>query len=489
MYWQSKNRCLIGARVADSIVPYGVLVLNLHPPQSLGAVTMIRRSNLTLCLGFLAVASATLLRAELPWKVGAGSVPIQADDSMVIGGGIGPGFVQGQEGLLQSTAIVIRGERTLCLIAADILMMHRDWLDPVAKSIEKECGIPFDNVLINASHTHHAPSTVTVHGYSQDEEFCRRTVRAMIESAKLANEQAIQSEPCHAVFRLGQEATVGQNSRQLLKDGKIYWIGPRDDFVRPTDPFDVDLPVVSFRNSAGKDVALLFSHSTHCIGTRTGKRSPSFYGLAAQELSDRHKAPVAFFSGAAGSTHNLVLDCNEMVTRIELAFEDAFQKATPMQSSRLASIKREVSFQMRTFDEQAEDKAVSEYCNKYASQSADMIMNVFRESRKTLKPSQGETRKMWIQAMQIGEFYVVGVPAEFFTVLGLEIKRRSPFRNTFVFALSNDYAGYMPSRQGFKNGGYQTWTGLHSFTEVGTGEMVVEECLKLLGELEQVDSN
>ncbi len=429
---------------------------------------------------FFGVPSA---RAQTPWKVGAASVAMEAEDSMVIGGGIGPGFVQGQEGLLQATSIVIRGEKPMCLIAADVLMMHRDWLDQVARAVEAECGIPFENILINASHTHHAPSTVTVHGYSQDEEFCKRTIKAMIESAKLANEKALKAEDGQAFYGLGQEATVGQNSRQRLKDGKIYWIGPRDEFVRPTDPFDVDLPVIAFKRVDGSNVAMLFNHSTHCIGTRTGKRSPGFYGLAAQELAESHNVPVAFFSGAAGSTHNLVLPCDEMVFRIKAAFKETLSNASPMLSTKLASVKREIAFQIRSFDEQTEDVAVSEYCHKYAPPGAELIINVFRESRKTLKPAQGETRKMWIQAMQLGDVYVVGVPAEFFTVLGLEIKRRSPFRNTFVFALSNDYVGYLPNRQGFKNGGYQTWMGLHSFAAIGTGEIVVEECLKLLNEL------
>src|SRR5262245_52516707 len=43
-------------------------------------------------------------------------------------------------------------------------------------------------------------------------------------------------------FRLGEESSVGQNSRQLLADGTVYWVGPRDDFVRPTGPFDPDPP-------------------------------------------------------------------------------------------------------------------------------------------------------------------------------------------------------------------------------------------------------
>ncbi|MCA9159300.1 MAG: hypothetical protein KDA72_13290 [Planctomycetales bacterium] len=422
--------------------------------------------------------------AEFPWQVGAATAEMVAEDDMVIGGGISPATLTGQEGKLQATATVIHGQTRLCLVGVDMLMMHRDYLDQAAHEIELACEIPFENILINASHTHHAPSTVTVHGYERDEEFCRRTVAAIVAAAQEANRLATASPPCRGVFRLGQEATVGQNSRQLLKDGKIYWIGPMDEFVRPTDPFDVDLPVLAFQQKSGQLAAALFNHSTHCIGARSGKRSPGFYGLAAQELSEQYGIPISYLSGAGGSTHNLRLSADEMVLRIKAAFEAALKAAEPMPSTRLACIKREVQFQVRTFDEQAEDQAVREYCQKYAPGYADEIVQVFRDSRAKLKPFQGQTRPMWLQAMRIGDVVLVGVPAEFFTVLGLEIKRRSPFRYTFVCGLSNDYIGYTPSRQGFENGGYQAWMGLHSFSERGTGEMIVEECLEMIDELQ-----
>jgi len=443
-------------------------------------------SQLGRVFGFLTVMCGLLISVSpspAAWKIGSATSEMVAEDTMVIGGSIGPGYVKGQEGKLQATAIVIHGDIKLCVVAVDILMMHRDYTDQAARGIEKECGIPFDHIFINSSHTHHAPSTVTVHGYERDEEFCRRTVVAIIEAAKLANALAEKSGPCQGQFRLGQEATVGQNSRQLLKDGKIYWIGPRDEMVRPTGPFDVDLPVLAFQREDKSYAGLIFNHSTHCIGTRTGKRSPSFYGLAAQELSEEIGAPVAFLSGAAGSTHNLSLNCDEMVIRMKGAVREALAKAQPMESAKLASMKREINFQMRKFDEEKEDKAVVEYCQKYAPGGADSIIEVFRQSRATLKDQQGQTRPMWIQVIQIGDVYLVGVPAEFFTTHGVEIKRRSPFRNTFVCGLTNDYVGYLPDRPGFEAGGYQTWTGLHSFSEIGTGEMVVDECVKLLEEL------
>ena len=103
--------------------------------------------------------------------------------------------------------------------------------------------------------------------------------------------------------------------------------------------------------------------------------------------------------------------------------------------------------------------------------------------RKELAPHQGEERNTWIQAITIGDTAVLGVPGEFFTVLGQEIKRRSPYRYTYVFELSNDYIGYIAERQGYELGGYQTWTGLHSFLEPGTGEEIVAESVKLLDRL------
>jgi hypothetical protein len=78
---------------------------------------------------------------------------------------------------------------------------------------------------------------------------------------------------------------------------------------------------------------------------------------------------------------------------------------------------------------------------------------------------------------------VVGVPGEFFTLLGQEIKRRSPYRYTFVFELANDYVGYIPDAASFDRGGYQVWMGLHSFLARGSGEVIVDEAVQLLDRL------
>jgi hypothetical protein len=123
------------------------------------------------------------------------------------------------------------------------------------------------------------------------------------------------------------------------------------------------------------------------------------------------------------------------------------------------------------------------YCRKYVGTYADSVIQVFRDMRKRLAAQRGQERETWLQALLIGDVAIVGVPAEYFTQLGLDIKNRSPFRHTYVAELANDWIGYLPNLEGHKLGGYQVWTGFHSYAEPGTGERMADEAVAMLNEL------
>jgi hypothetical protein len=420
-------------------------------------------------------------------KAGAAAEVLTADDAMVIGGGIGPGRAKGQEGELRASAVVVedgRGGR-VALVACDVLMIERDVLDRAARRVERATGIPFDHILINATHTHHAPTTVTVHGYERDEVFTRQVEEKIVQAAEKA---ARRLAPVTFLFRLGEESSVGKNSRLLLRDGTIYWVGPYNDAVRPTGPFDPELPVLAFRRRDGGLEAVLFNHSTHTIGTRKpGIRSPSFYGLAAQELEKERGGTFLFFEGASGSTHNLDVPATEAGIRIRQAVAGALDAAREHPVDRVDAIRKEITVKVRQFNEEADDRAVTAYCTKRIKDAAAArsVIETFRAMRRKLAGRQGQPRPTWVQAVRIGDVAIVGVPGEFFTALGEEIKRRSPYRYTYVFELANDYIGYIPDRPGYERGGYQVWTGLHSYIEPGTGERIVAEAVDLLGQLHE----
>jgi len=442
------------------------------------------RSVLSLAVVILTSASAQWASAQ-ELKAGAAAEELSASDTMVIGGGIGPGKAAGQEGLLRASAVVIQGPRQerIALVACDVLMINRDVLDRAARRIEKLTGVPFDHILINATHTHHAPSTVTVHGYERDPGFTHQVEDKIAAAAARANSGLT---PVTFLFRVGEESSVGKNSRLLLGDGTIYWVGPYGDAVRPTGPFDPELPVLAFRRADGRLEAVLFNHSTHTIGTlKPGVRSPSFYGLAAQVLEREEGGTALFFEGASGSTHNLDVAPAEAMYRIQHAVALALERAQPREVPRLRARRREITVRVRNFRDEDDDKAVAGYCTKRIkdSQAAASVIDTFRTMRKKLAPMQGQERKTWVQALLVGDVAIVGVPGEFFTTLGQEIKRLSPYRYTYVFELANDYIGYIPDAAAFDRGGYQVWTGLHSFLERGTGETIVSTAVDLLHEL------
>jgi hypothetical protein len=103
--------------------------------------------------------------------------------------------------------------------------------------------------------------------------------------------------------------------------------------------------------------------------------------------------------------------------------------------------------------------------------------------RRQLSPLRGQQRETSLQAILIGDVALVGVPAEYFTALGMDIKQRSPFQETYIAELANDWIGYLPDREAHQLGGYQTWMGLHSYAEVGTGERIADEIVSMLHEL------
>jgi hypothetical protein len=420
-------------------------------------------------------------------KAGASAENLTSDDMMVIGGGIGPGKARGQEGELRVVALLVEDgqRRRVALVACDVLMIERDVLDRAARRIEQAAGVPFEHVLINATHTHHAPTTVTIHGYERDEGFTRQVEEKIVQAAVKA---AGRLTPVTFEFWLGEESSVGKNSRLALRDGSIYWVGPYDDAVRPTGPFDPELPVLAFRHRDSGLEAVVFNHSTHTIGTqKPGVRSPSFYGLAAQSLEKERGGTFLFFEGASGSTHNLDVRAVEATHRIRQAVSDALDAAQPHAAAAVNAIKKEIAVRIRHFNEADDDRAVTEYCNTRIkdAKGARSVIETFRAMRRHLAPRQGEERKTWVQAVRIGDVALVGVPGEFFTLLGEDIKRRSPFRYTYVFELANDYIGYVPDMHAFDRGGYQVWTGLHSFLERGTGERIVTEAVALLDRLHE----
>ena len=401
-------------------------------------------------------------------------------------------FSRPWEGEFRANALVLDAEQRICLVSLDVLNPVLPMTRSAAGRIAAATGIPEDNILICATHTHRGLFMGETPGQA-GAEYVRRLEEgsvlaaikavAAIDAAKSdgAGDGAIRPEP--GGHRRPQQPAAAQGRL-------IGWDGYEEqDVVRPTGPYDPDLYVLALRRADGKYGGLAFNHSVHNIGhIRKDCLSPCFYGLAALEVERRHGATTLFLPGAFGSTHNVTYNNSgvpaaECVHRVVDAIEEALARLQPALPGPVQVLNRQFTYHVRRFDETKEALAVKSYLEKYAPQRAASQGEWFRKMREELAPHQGEARQTRLQVIRLGDIVFVGVPGEMFARLGLELRRRSPFRHTCIIGLANENIGYIPDRKAYADGGYQTWMGRHSKLEVGTGEAMVDQAVAMLDAL------
>jgi hypothetical protein len=87
-----------------------------------------------------------------------------------------------------------------------------------------------------------------------------------------------------------------------------------------------------------------------------------------------------------------------------------------------------------------------------------------------------------LQAIRIGNVGIAAIPAEVFVEIGLEIRKRSPFGQTFTISLANGSYGYLPTPEQHKLGGYETWRGT-SRLDVNASTKMVDALAGMLNKL------
>jgi hypothetical protein len=85
-----------------------------------------------------------------------------------------------------------------------------------------------------------------------------------------------------------------------------------------------------------------------------------------------------------------------------------------------------------------------------------------------------------LQAFQLGELAITAIPCEVFVEIGLELKKKSPFKQTFNIELANGYNGYLPTLAQHELGGYETWRARSSYLEVEAATKITKTLLELL---------
>ena len=85
-----------------------------------------------------------------------------------------------------------------------------------------------------------------------------------------------------------------------------------------------------------------------------------------------------------------------------------------------------------------------------------------------------------VQVLSLGDRDFVAIPAEYFVEYGLRIKRR-PIRGwAIIVGYANGMVGYVPTREAFRRGGYETTFTGSSKLAPEAGELLAEAAIELL---------
>jgi hypothetical protein len=108
------------------------------------------------------------------------------------------------------------------------------------------------------------------------------------------------------------------------------------------------------------------------------------------------------------------------------------------------------------------------------------VQSIFMNILDNLKTNGLPDQVRQLRVVSLGDLAFVFIPGEPFVELGMEIKRRSPFKHTFVVESLSESLGYIPTRIAYEEGGYQPAVGTR--LAPGGGELIVEKSLALLQE-------
>ena len=418
--------------------------------------------------------------------VGTGQVEITPPVGAPLAGGLRPRKSEGVQDPLYAKAIVLEsGGQRLAYVVLDLIALCRAEGDAGVALASQKTGIPEENIVWAATHTHTGPYTAPL--YSNEQETVDREWLATIPSrfAQCVCDADNFKAPVHMIRASGYNLRVSQNRRVRLKDGREINVwnlaNLSDDLqcVGAAGPVDPEIGILAFGDQGGKLVAVLFHFALHTNTNFGPCFSADYPAVVASRLAERFGAQVAtlFVPGACGDLNTPGLTYRQVGDLLAEGIAARLAQFEPHAGPvRLGALKREVDVPFRDFSVDQEGRIQSSGWPPEAQE-------VFRREVEIMR-AEGVTQAQTIlQAWHIGQVAFVSLPGELFVEWGLKVKTESPFPWTYPVELGGDYLGYLVTRQAWEAGGYESLVATTAKPSVEGVAHMVETGLAMLTEL------
>ena len=400
------------------------------------------------------------------------------------------------------------GKTKIAIVVVDSCMIPRELLDAAKALAEKKTGIPADNILISATHTHTAPTVAGVFQSEPDEGYATLPDRADRPGHREGARPTRAGEG--GVGRRARNRRQVFNRRWKMKPGvinsdpfggttdRVKMNPPRasPDLLEPAGPIDPDVTVLSVRSLDDKPLALYANYSLHYVGDMP-PLSADYFGVFAEVIARKLKAGPEFVgalsNGTSGNINNIDFKepaakskPGERSRQVAEAVAEAAMKALDGAEYRadpqLAVANRRLELPVRKPAPRGSGSARrSSWRRRRAASSRARRRST--PARRCCWRSTPTRSKLQLQVMRMGDLAIAAIPCEVFVEIGLAIKKGSPFKPTCVVSLANGYNGYLPTPEHHALGGYETWRARSSYLGVKSSEVIEKTLVEMLAGL------
>ena len=370
---------------------------------------------------------------------------------------------------LHATAMYfISGEVKTILINVTVCEMQTALSDRIRAKVAEAIGITKEAVIFSATHTHTAPTVMTMFGWGDiDTEY----VEAIFEPQILEAALEAAKEPVPVTMGVAAGTSLaGINRRELRMDNTIG-LGQN-----PWGPFNPEMTVASFKNENGEVIANMIHYGAHATSAGLCTRiSRDWPGVMTDRLEKISGGLTVFLQGAAGDvgprlangrTTSGTLDPDAaMECAMEhgsFAAQDAvriFKSIRKYEAVDVAVCSREIKLplQPRISEKEAEE-GYAEYEGSTGGWKAYRLQ-YYKDVKNAYQTGKAErTHETFEQSVvRIGDFALVCFPYEMFSEISMRVSGASKVPYTVSVCYTNGAESYFATEAARCRGGYEVY--------------------------------
>ncbi|MCY3022957.1 MAG: hypothetical protein NTW87_28605 [Planctomycetota bacterium] len=377
--------------------------------------------------------------------------------------------------LFARAAVFECGTERVAFIQLDTLSIRRMDVNDLRKRIETAHGFPGSHIMVAATHNHAGPAVCTVGDVAREDAYVEGLLAKIVVmfGAALANRQS-----CSIGFGRALEWRLAHNRRVVTRSGLVRTHGrfSDEDALFFEGPIDPEVNVLAARNGRGELLGALVNyacHPTHYGGETVF--SAGFPGALARIMKERGCPVTLFLNGTQGNVHTSDPAADGADVPLETAgrllADDAWRVIPTLKwrgKVRIASDRRVIKLPFR--------KLTRDQIKGTATGAQRFIDSAIYDRGMPEVVAEIKARGKQLAEVQVffmDEYAFASIPAEMFVELGLKLKQLAHPIRAWVVGVANGMVGYVPHKEAFARGGYETTFFSSSKLAPEAGDMLV----------------